>query len=135
MALVVCGLGIGSLVSDTSVIDTPGLGPIPGVVGVGAATAALAAITLASVRSPHPSYVTAVWTALGAYLAYVVGTGVAVLVVSGELAQAVAVPGRLAIGWQGVVVALAAAVAGWSAVALRRTRAARPHWPWEDDED
>jgi len=28
----------------------------------------------------------------------------------------------------------AAAVAGWAGVALRRTRASRPRWPWEGDE-
>ncbi|MFC3399376.1 hypothetical protein ACFOEP_13265 [Microbacterium amylolyticum] len=35
------------------------------------------------------------------------------------------------LGWVAPVFAGAAAVASWAAIALRRTEAGKPKWPWE----
>ena len=164
IALTICGLGITSLVTGEDVIATPGLGQIPGAAGVVCATLAFAgglwgAIAKAggvadaptSGRDPasasvasgppagagarHPSYWGAAWTTAAAFIAYVGGVWFAALFTGTDLAVATAVAGRLATSWFGVVVAAAAFVAAWSGIALVRTHAHRPRWPWEDDFD
>jgi hypothetical protein len=134
-ALVIAGLGLASLATDTDVISVPGLGQVPGAFGVFAAMATFAGTVWAAVRRPHPSFTALVGVVLGTWLAYVILSGVAAAVAAGDLGAGMAVTGSLALGWPGLVVAAAALVAGWAAVALVRTRAARPRWPWERDED
>ena len=164
IALTICGLGITSLVTGEDVIATPGLGQIPGAAGVVCATLAFAgglwgaiakaggvAAAPTSGRDPasasvasgppagagarHPSYWGAAWTTAAAFIAYVGGVWFAALFTGTDLAVATAVAGRLATSWFGVVVAAAAFVAAWSGIALVRTHAHRPRWPWEDDFD
>jgi hypothetical protein len=38
-------------------------------------------------------------------------------------------------GWTSVTFLLAAAVAAWGAIAVRRTEARPPRWPWEREPD
>jgi hypothetical protein len=83
----------------------------------------------------QPSYWGAAWTAAACFLAYVCAVWVAAAVTGADLAVATAVAGRLATSWFGLVVAAAAFVCAWSAIALVRTRAHRPRWPWEDEDD
>jgi hypothetical protein len=135
VALVVFGLGMTSLLTASDVIATPGLGVLPGVIGVVAAAAAYAAVTATALRAAHPSYITALWAAIACYLAYLVGVWAAAVVGGVDPAAAVATAGRLAIGWWAPIVAAAAFVCAWSAVALRRTHARRPRWPWERDDE
>jgi len=148
IALTICGLGITSLVTGEDVIATPGLGQIPGAAGVVCATLAFAgglwgAIARTGVASGsaggagarHPSYWGAAWTTAAAFIAYVGGVWFAALFTGTDLAVATAVAGRLATSWFGVVVAASAFVAAWSGIALVRTHAHRPRWPWEDDFD
>ncbi len=52
-----------------------------------------------------------------------------------DAARTAAAIGGFATSWFAVVLASAALVAGWVAVALVRTGADRPRWPWERDED
>jgi prolipoprotein diacylglyceryltransferase len=52
-----------------------------------------------------------------------------------DLARAIAAAGGFATSWFAVLLASVALVAAWTAVALVRTRAGRPRWPWERDED
>ncbi len=124
-----------SLVTASDVIASPGLGPLPGVIGVAAAAAAFTGVLLPALRAQHPSFLTALWTAIAAYLAYLVGVWLSALVGGVGAAVATAVVGRLAVGWWAPIVAFAAFVCAWAAVALRRTRARRPRWPWERDTD
>ncbi|MFE7843851.1 hypothetical protein ACFUTX_01500 [Microbacterium sp. NPDC057407] len=135
IALLIFALGMTSLVLDEDVVATPGLGQIPGVVASAAATAAFAGGLWAAVRRRPASYGGSVWTALGAYLAYLAGMWATAVATGAGLAVATSVVGRIATGWFGVVIALAAFVAAWGGIALVRTRAGRPRWPWEDDED
>jgi hypothetical protein len=80
----------------------------------------------------HPSFWGSAWTTLACYVAYVGGVWLAALVTGADLAVATAAAGRLATSWFGVAVAAAAFVCAWSGIALVRTRARRPRWPWED---
>ncbi|MEV5071021.1 hypothetical protein MRBLMI12_002640 [Microbacterium sp. LMI12-1-1.1] len=147
IALTIFGLGITSLVLAEDVIATPGLGQIPGAAGVVCATLAFAGglwaaiaragspSSRASAGSPHPSYWGAAWTTAAAFLAYIGGVWLAALFTGADLGVATAVAGRLATSWFGVSVGAAAFVSAWAGIALVRTRAHRPRWPWEDEFD
>lgn len=134
VALAIAGLGLTSLILDADVIQTPGLGQIPGVIGMLLATGGFAAALWFGLRAPHPTFWTALGTALCAYLGEVVGVAVGALISGRDPAAGFAAAGGVAIGWPGVVLALAGLVAGWGGIALVRTRAGRPRWPWERDE-
>ncbi|MCR2825110.1 hypothetical protein [Microbacterium sp. zg.Y909] len=134
-ALLVCGLGVTSLVSDRSVLVAPGAGPIPGVVGAAVSIVAVALVLVITLRAPRPSYGVAALTALMAFLGYVLGLVIGVVVAGVDAGLLAALAGSFVLSWFAVVVAAVGAVAGWAAVALVRTRADRPRWPWENDED
>ncbi len=134
-ALLVCGLGVTSLVTDRNVLVAPGAGPIPGVVGVVFSMAAIALVLIVTLRAPRPSYGAAVLTALMAFLGYMLGLVVGVVIAGVDAGLLAALTGSFVLSWFAVVVAAVGAVAGWAAVALVRTRAERPRWPWENDED
>lgn len=133
-AVAIAALGVMSLLTATDVITVTGLGPIPGALGMAAAGAGFAASLGPLLRPPRPSYWAAAIAAAAAYLAYVLVTVVAAAVVAGDVAVALAVGEDVAVGWPGLVIVASAAAAGWAAVALTRTRASRPRWPWERDE-
>ena len=164
VALTIFGLGMTSLLTSEDVIAAPGLGQIPGIAGVVCATLAFAGGLWAAIaragspcgcrgarcragsgsrgrRSPagagtrHPSYWGAAWTTAAAFLAYVGGVWFAAVFTGADLGVATAVAGRLATSWFGLAVAAAAFVSAWSGIALVRTRAHRPRWPWEDEFD
>jgi len=126
-----------SLATDTDVIDTPGLSVVPGVVGILSSVAGFAAVLGPALRAPHPSFFAALWAALAAALAYLAGVWISALVSGADPALAASVIGRLAVGWAAPVVATAAFIAAWGAIAVMRTRARPPRWPWErnDTED
>ncbi len=164
VALLIFGLGMTSLAIGEDVIDTPGLGQVPGITGVASATLAFAGGLWAAIRpagavtyaapavagaapgrggtgragaavTRHPSYWGAAWTTAASFLAYLGGVWFGAVATGADLGVATAVVGRLATSWFGLAVAGAAFVAAWSGVALVRTRARRPRWPWEDEFD
>ncbi|WP_228479903.1 hypothetical protein [Microbacterium abyssi] len=133
-ALAVFGLGALSVVTDADIISVPGLGQAPGIVGMIVAIAAYAGILWLAVRIGHPRF-RSVWViAIATALAHLLAVGVTALIVTGEFVTALAAMGDLITGGASVVVLVVAAIAGWAGVALRRTRASRPRWPWERDE-
>lgn len=135
-ALAVFGLGALSVATDTDIISVPGLGPVPGAAGMAAAVAAFALALGGALRRQHPSFLSVPTTALATALAHLVVVWFGVVIASGELVTATAVAGQFVRGGASAVLLVAAAIAGWSGIALRRTRAGRPRWPWEqDDED
>ncbi|MCR2816778.1 hypothetical protein [Microbacterium jiangjiandongii] len=135
-ALLVCGLGVTSLVTDRNVLVAPGAGVIPGVVGATVSVAAVALVLALLLRVPRPSYGgAALLTALMAFLGYVVGLVIGVVIAGVDAGILAALTGSFVLSWFAVVVAAVGAVTGWVAVALVRTRAERPRWPWENDED
>ena len=154
-ALTIFGLGMVSLATGEDVIATSGLGQVPGIVGVILAVLVFAGglwtsigrsgRTVDAVTPPrtdaaaaggagrrHPSFWGVVWTTAAVFLAYVGGVWFGVLTTGAGLAVATGVAGRLATSWFGAVVAGAAFVSAWAGIALVRTRAHRPRWPWED---
>ncbi|MFC8682479.1 hypothetical protein ACFT30_13235 [Microbacterium ureisolvens] len=169
-ALTIFGLGMTSLVTGEDVIATPGLGQIPGIVGVVCALLAFAGGLWAAIgRKPggadaatrggataeataagaaragagasfdagarHPSYWGAAWTTAASFLAYIGGVWFGAVFTGASLGVATSVAGRLATSWFGFAVAAAAFACAWAGIALVRTRAHRPRWPWEDEFD
>ncbi|GAA1943842.1 hypothetical protein [Microbacterium deminutum] len=148
VALLIFGLGMVSLALGEDVIATSGLGQAPGIVATVFATIAFAIGLWLAVRSHRsaaasegdsprlsPSYWGAAWTTAACFLAYVGGLFVGAVTTGADLAAAAAAAGRIATTWFGVVVAAAALVSAWGGIALVRTRASRPRWPWEDEFD
>ncbi len=134
-ALAVFGLGAVSIATDTDIIAVPDLGQTPGVVGMIAAVVSFALVLWSTLRRPHPSYVATIAIALVAGLVHLVAVWVAVLVGAGSIVLATAVAGGLVRGGASAVLVLAGLIAGWGGIALRRTRAEHPRWPWERDEE
>jgi len=133
-ALLIAGFGLLSLLSDAEVIPVAGLGQLPGAVGVGAAVALFAVTTWLAVRRPRPSFLSVPVIALASFLAYLAGVMIGAVFAGTDAARAASAIGAFATSWFAVVLASAALVAGWAAVALVRTRAQRPRWPWERDD-
>ena len=147
VALMIFGLGMTSLATGTDVISTPGFGQFPGIFGPVFAAVAFAGVLWAFIRSPSqrdagesggasgrtgpPSFWGALVVAIAAFLAYLVGVGLVGMIVGADPAAAVGTAGSLATSWYGVVVFGAALIAGWAGIALVRTHADRPRWPWE----
>ncbi|MCW3492384.1 hypothetical protein [Microbacterium sp. SSM24] len=135
VALLIFGLGMTSLAIGEDVVATPGLGQTPGIVATTVATLAFAAGLWTSVRRSPASYWGSAWTTAATYLGYVGGLWFGAVVTGADVAVAGAIAGRIATTWFGLVVAAAAFVCSWSGIALVRTRASRPRWPWEDEFD
>ncbi len=134
-ALAVLGLGVASVVTDSDIISVPGLGSIPGVVGMLAAVACFAIGLGGALRRPHPSFLAAPVIALATALTHLVLVWLAVLVSTGDIVTATVVAGGLVQRGASVALILAAAIAAWGGIALRRTRAGRPRWPWEQEDE
>lgn len=134
VSLVIFGFGMASLFSGEDVIAAPGLGPLPGAVGVTSAAVAFALMLLPALRGAHPTYFAALWVAAAAFLAYLAGLWLAAVIGGADTAVASAVVGRLVVGGWAPLLAAAAFVCAWGAVAVRRTKANPPRWPWEKDE-
>ncbi len=134
VALMIFGLGMTSLATGTDVISTPGFGQFPGIFGPVFAAVAFAGVLWAFIRGDHPSFWGAVVVAIAAFLAYLLGVAIVAVIVGVDPAAAAGTVGQLATSWYGLVVFCAALVAGWSGIALVRTHADRPRWPWENRE-
>ncbi|MCR2784901.1 MULTISPECIES: hypothetical protein [unclassified Microbacterium] len=135
IALAICGLGVTSLVSGREVIDAPGAGQVPGIAGMALSVIAVAVVLWVMLRAPRPSYSAALVAALAAFLGYLAGLCVGVVIAGVDVGLLGGAVSSFVLSWFSVVLAVAGAVAGWSAVALVRTRSQRPRWPWESDED
>jgi len=134
-ALAVFGLGAMSFATDTDIISVPGLGQGPGITGMAAAVAAFGVSTRFSVRPAHPSFFSALTVAIVTALVHLAAVWIAALLGTSDLIIATAVAGDLVRGGASAVLLIAAAIASWSGVALRRTRAQHPRWPWEEHDE
>jgi len=134
LALAIGGLGMASLLLEADVIATPGVGQLAGILALTVSTGAFGGLLWAYLRRPQPSYVAALPVTVAAMLAYLVGFGLGAMLQGTDAALALAAAGGFATSWFALVLAGAAFVAAWSAVALVRTRAERPRWPWERDD-
>jgi hypothetical protein len=134
-ALLIFGLGMTSLITGQAVIAVPGLGQIPGIVGTVLATAAFVTGLWTAVRRSPAPYTGSAWTAAACFLGYVGGIWFGAVTTGADLAAAAAAAGAVATSWFGAVVAAAGFLASWAGIALVRTHARRPRWPWEDEFD
>lgn len=134
VALLIGGFGMLSLALDAEVIPVRGLGQVPGILGTVLATGAFAATLWIAIRR-RPSYTAALACVAAPFLAYLVGVLMGGVLTGADLAVSAAASGAVATSWFGLLLAVAGLVAGWSGVALVRTRADRPRWPWEDPFD
>ena len=134
-ALAIAGLGGLSYFTDTDIIAVPGLGQAPGAVGMAAALIAFAATLWPTVRPQRPSYTPVLITTIAVPLTHLVVVWIAVLFTGAGLVVATTVAGDFVRNGVSLVLLIVAAASAWSGVALRRTRAQRPEWPWERDDD
>lgn len=134
-ALAVFGLGALSILTDSDIISTPGLGQGPGVSGMVAALVAFALGLGLVVRRSDASFVSAVVIAVSVALAHLAVVWIAVVGVSASALLATAVAGDLVRGGTSAVLLGAALLGAWAGIALRRSRARRPQWPWERDDE
>lgn len=136
VALVVFGSGMLSLATDRDVIATPGLGPVPGPIAAAVAALAFAGALWPVLRLDRPPFTAVIGVALVTALVHLAALWILALLFGAGLATATAAVGDTATSWTSAVFAGAAAVAAWAAIAVRRTAARRPQWPWErEDED
>lgn len=133
IALLIFGFGMLSLALNEDVVESPGNAQLPGILGTALATVAFAVALWMAVRPQHPSFWGAFGTMIAAYLASLAGIWLGAT--GGGVAAATATAGAFALSWFGALVALVAVVAGWVGIALVRTRARHPQWPWEQEED
>ena len=124
-----------SLATDRDVIATPGLPPVPGPLAFGAAALAFAAALWPVLRGERPRYTAVAPVVLVTALAHLVALWIFALFFGADIATATAAVAETATSWTIAVVAGAAAIAGWAAIAVRRTAAHRPQWPWEGEQD
>ncbi|HJA03777.1 MAG TPA: hypothetical protein H9800_02820 [Candidatus Microbacterium stercoravium] len=133
LALLVAGLGFGSLIIDDDVITTSGVGLISAYVAAGISILAFAGFLIGPARHARPSFWLAGSTALGTAATHALALGVAALVSTGDLGVVGGVLSEILVGWVSPLIFGAALIASWAAIALRRTVASRPRWPWEDE--
>lgn len=141
VALVVFSLGMLSLLLDEDVVATPGIGQVPGVAGVAASALVFAGSLWSAIRPArggdgrHPSFWNAPWIALASALAHVAALWLAAVATGADPAAAAAIAGRIVTSWFGAAIALCALVCAWGGIALARTHARRPRWPWESGDE
>ncbi|WAA65365.1 hypothetical protein [Microbacterium oxydans] len=133
-ALAVFGLGALSVATDTDIIAVPDLGQAPGVIGMAVAVVVFGLMLWSTLRRHRPSYVATIAISLLAALAHLIAVWLVVLTGSG-IVLATAVVGDLVRGGASAILVTAGLIAAWGGIALRRTRAEHPRWPWERDEE
>lgn len=133
-ALTIFGLGMLSVLTDRDIIAVPGLGPVPGVAGMVVAMGAFAATLGGALKRGRPSFVSVPVIGLSTALAHLIAVWMTVLMGAGDFVVATVVAGDLIRGGASLVLLAAASIAGWGGIALRRTRAQHPQWPWEPED-
>jgi len=135
VAVVIAGYGLLSLLLEQEVIATPGLGALPGALALAAATVAYVVTVGLALRLPRPHYRATATTVVAVLIADLLGLWLGAIISGVDAARATAAAASFVLSWFSVMLAAAAFVSAWCAVALVRTRASRPRWPWERDED
>lgn len=131
-ALVIAGFGLISLGTGDEVVDAPDLGQLPGIIGTVLAVAGFSFTLWRVIRRPRPGYLGAIGVIAASVAGYLVGLAAGALVQGADPARALGVAVDFGASWFALLLAAAAFVAGWGGIALVRTRAGRPQWPWED---
>ena len=89
----------------------------------------------AALRRARPVYRATATVTVATVLAHLAGVWLGAVFSGSDAALATAAVGGFVTSWFVVVLAAAAFVSSWAGIALVHTRAQRPRWPWERDED
>jgi len=133
-ALSILGLGMLSFFRDIDILSVPGLDWWPAIVAMILAIAVFCWMLWPTLSRGRPSFLAVPAAALITAVAHLVALWLAALLSGVGTASALAAISQLITRGSSLVVLLAAAIGAWVAIALRRTRAGAPHWPWEGDE-
>lgn len=132
-AFAILGLGMLSYFTDTDLISVEGLPLWPGVIGMAVAIAVFALMLRPVLARQHPTFPPIVVVGIVTVVAHLVAVWLGALFGGAGLAHATEAVSQLVVRGSSAVVLVAALIAAWIAVALRRTRST-PKWPWERDE-
>lgn len=130
----ILGLGMLSYFGDTDIISVEGLTLWPGVIGMFVAIAVFGALAAHVLRRPVPSFGAIVLVSVGAALGHLATVWLSATIGGAGIAHAAAAASQIVLRGSSAVVLVAALIAGWIAVALRRSRSGTPRWPWERDD-
>ncbi|PKI90242.1 hypothetical protein CW368_10705 [Actinomycetales bacterium SN12] len=130
----ILGLGMLSFFTDVDIISVEGLTLWPGVAGMAVAIAVFACLLAPVLRRRLPPFGAVVLVALATALAHLAAVWLSAMVGGAGLAHAAAAASQIVVRGSSLVIVVAALIAGWIAVALRRSRSGTPRWPWERDE-
>lgn len=131
-ALAILGLGMLSFFADIDILSVPGLDWWPAIVAMILAILVFCWMLWPTLSRGRPSFLAVPAVALVTVVAHLVGVWLAALLSGVGMSAALAAASQLIVRGSSLVVLIAAAIGAWAAVALRRTRAGAPRWPWED---
>lgn len=130
-ALLVCVFGFVSLWSGSVPLADEDLGAVPTMLAGVCALLAFAGALLGATRPVRPSYTAVIPVAFAAALTQLVALWLLALAFGAGAGTAIAAAADAVTGGASLVFLLVAVVCGWAGIALRRTSAGRPKWPWE----
>ncbi|MGW9627512.1 hypothetical protein [Microbacterium sp. NPDC055521] len=130
-AFAILGLGMLSYFADVDIISVEGLTLWPGVAGMAVAIAVFALLLASVLRRPLPPYGAMVLVALATALMHLAAVWLSAMAGGSGLAHASAAASQIVVRGSSLVIIVVALIAGWIAVALRRSRSGTPRWPWE----
>lgn len=134
IALIVCGLGVLSLLFDEDVVMEPGIAVVVGAAGAALSVVAFFVVLRHALRTASTSWV-GLRCAVAAYVAYPTGLWITAVATGTGFATAGTVALRGWTAWPGLVMALSALLCGWGAIVLGGARNPSARWPWEHRED
>lgn len=130
-ALLICVTGFVALLADADVVSVAGVGPVPGALAVLVSVLAFAGSAYRALRVDRPVYPSAAVVGAVAAGAHLIGLWVLAALFGSGLGTAAAAAAGALLSWTTPTFFLVAAACAWAAVAMRRTRAHPPQWPWE----
>jgi uncharacterized membrane protein YhaH (DUF805 family) len=100
-----------------------------------AAVAAFGGALWPVLRASRPAYPAAAVVMLAVLVVYAIALWLFAVIFGADAAAAGSAVRDAVLGWQLLAIALPAGASAWIGIAVRRTRARRPRWPWENDEE
>lgn len=133
-ALAILGLGMLSFFNDVDILSVPGLDWWPAIVAMIFGIVVFCWMLWPGLARGRASFLFVPAVAFVTAIAHLVALWLAALLSGVGTAGALAAVSQLVVRGSSLVVLIAAAIGAWVAIALRRTSAHAPRWPWEHDE-